>query len=226
MDRPNLESFEMVEVERHELKNAPYNPRTITDGARRKLRAGIERLGMLSPITWNKRSGFVVAGHQRLAIMDAINKSKDYRLTVAQVDLGEADERAANLLLNNPEAQGEWVLENLEAVLKTEGLNLEATGFDYSDLFRLFGESPLVGDTAEAEELRKLAEKIRAAKELYLDGLKKCGERDSDDFYLVVVFKDPPDRLEFLESLGLDDNRYQDGRFFRQLAAKSGMTRP
>lgn len=52
-----LESFEIITVHRSELKNAPYNPRTLSEAQKRKLRAGIKRHGVVAPITWNKRTG-------------------------------------------------------------------------------------------------------------------------------------------------------------------------
>jgi hypothetical protein len=47
---------------------------------------------------------------------------------------------------------------------------------------------------------------------------------DRDDYYLVVVFRDTAHRTEFLTGLGMEDNRYQDGR--RLQALLQGLEKP
>ena len=54
-----------------DLKPAPYNPRRIEATAVAGLRASIERFGNVQPIVWNRRSGYVVGGHQRLKVLEA-----------------------------------------------------------------------------------------------------------------------------------------------------------
>lgn len=175
----------------------------------------MKRLGLLAPPTWNARTGNIVGGHQRVAVLDSLKGTKDYRLRVAKVDLDDAKEREANLLLNNGLAQGGWDFEKLEDVFRTPGLDLDGTGFDTADVYRLFGDSPF-GDRAPGE-LEELAEKLREAREKYEDTVSKSTKRDNDHFFIVVVFKDEDDRFEFLNALGLDDNRYQAGHELRRL---------
>lgn len=175
----------------------------------------MKRLGLLSPPTWNARTGNIVGGHQRVAVIDSLKGTQDYRLRVATVDLDDAREREANLLLNNGLAQGDWDIQKLEEIFRTPDLNLDGTGFDAADVYRLFGDSPFA-DRAPGE-LDELAEKLREARKKYEDTVSKSVNRDNDHFYLVVVFKDDEDRFEFLSALGLDDNRYQDGRELRRL---------
>ena len=55
-----------------ELQPAPYNPRlelTRDDPHYRKLKRSIERFGLVEPLLWNKRTGFLVGGHQRLRVL-------------------------------------------------------------------------------------------------------------------------------------------------------------
>lgn len=68
---------------------APANPRTISDDARRKLRDNLKRVGLLQPLVWNRRSGNLVSGHQRLSQMDDLMGTANYHLTVAVVDLDD-----------------------------------------------------------------------------------------------------------------------------------------
>ncbi len=206
--RSKVEAYEVVEVHRRELTNAPYNPRVLSDKARVKLKTGIQKVGLLQPPVWNKRTGHIVGGHQRVGILDSLEGTKDYRLRVAAVDLDEAKEREANLLLNNPEAQGEWDVEKLEALMHTPGLDLEATGFDLADVYRLFGDAPL-----KAEDAEKLAQGEAEARERYTQvQATVTTPRDDSNFYLVVVFKDVGGREAFCKAFGLDDNLFQDGR--------------
>lgn len=52
---------------RDRIKNALYNPRTIDRFARQKLEADLKKVGLLAPLTVNRRTGNIVGGHQRLA---------------------------------------------------------------------------------------------------------------------------------------------------------------
>lgn len=212
-----LETFELVEIHRSEVHGAPYNPRVLNDAERRKLKAGLARHGLVAPITWNRRTGVLVGGHQRLSQLDALAGTQDYRLRVAAIDVDEGREKELNLLLNNPNAQGDWDLEQLEALLRDESLDLEGAGFDTADVFRLFGSSPLE-ERSSVEELNALAEKVREARDRY-DAIKRSngGRRDREDFYIVVCFRDTDDLTDFLAAAGLPDNRYQSGAELRRL---------
>ncbi len=141
---------------RSELRGAPYNPRTITAKARKQLKAGLEALGLLHPLTWNKRTGNLVAGHQRLDLLDGLaNGASDYKLTVAVVDLSPEEEIEANVLLNNPEAAGRYDLPKLGELLKTKGVRVAATGFSLQDVHRVLGEGPLVALAAKRDEKKQ-----------------------------------------------------------------------
>jgi ParB-like chromosome segregation protein Spo0J len=209
--KASIERFEAVEIDRSQIQNADYNPRTITDAAKRRLRAGIKKLGLLQPIVWNRRTGNIVGGHQRIAIVDKLEGGKPYRLTVAAVDLNEKQEREANLLLNNAAAMGEFDLSRLEAVIKTPDLDLEAAGWDHADIYRLFGTDEAISSLPE-EDAAKVADSIRQAAAKHDEAIKQARERDSCDFFLVVVCESYAERKALTDRLGLDDNRYQSGR--------------
>lgn len=88
------------------------------------LAKSMERFGNVQPIVWNRRSGYVVGGHQRLKVL----KTKKVTATeVVVVDLPDADERALNVALNNPNIAGEFTLD-------LQGL-LEAIRADDAALF-------------------------------------------------------------------------------------------
>ena len=55
-----------------ELKAADYNPRKDLqpgDAEYEKLKRSIQEFGYVEPVIWNKRTGIVVGGHQRLKVM-------------------------------------------------------------------------------------------------------------------------------------------------------------
>jgi hypothetical protein len=210
------EKYDVIEVNRQELKNAPYNPRIISEKAKKALRRNLEKVGLVSPITWNKRTGNIVAGHQRIAALDSLMKTYNYNVKVAVVDLDEASEKEQNIFMNNPEAHGDFDIERLEELVKDNTLNSENMGFDAADIYKVFGTmSPNVAE----EELTEMGNKLRKIQDTFQQILDKTEEDNDLDFYMVVVFKDWEARKEFTDRLGLEDNRYVDGRTLMDLVA-------
>lgn len=208
-----FQAFTTETVHRSVLKNAPYNPRHLTAKAKVKIRESLQRVGLVQPLVWNKRSGNLVGGHQRLGQLDALEGRADYSLTVAVVDVDEKRERELNILLNNTEVAGEWDLEKLKTMLEGE-IELLNTGFDEGEFMKLFGEAPSQPKQAHQDEL---AEQLKGVKEAYQKLAQASASKDDTDFYNVVVFASYNERKEFLKELGLEDNRYVDGRTLTQI---------
>ena len=85
------ERYEIQEIGRGQIKNAAYNPRKISKEAREKLRKGLEAHGLVSPLTWNRRIGNLVSGHQRLSQIDQIEGARDYTLMVAVIPISQTN---------------------------------------------------------------------------------------------------------------------------------------
>jgi hypothetical protein len=218
----NHEAFNVVEVHRSQITNAPYNPRRITDAGKRKLLEVVKRHALVAPITWNERTGHIVGGHQRIAQVDVLKGSKDYTLHVARIDVDEKTEVEINVALNNAEAQGEMDLGKLEELFQNYELSPEATGFDAADVYKLFGDDALTVPAA-AEATAKLADDARAYLQRYDDVAKaKFASDDPCNFFLVVVFKDDQDRADFCAEHDLPDDRYQNGAKLRELLGVEG----
>lgn len=119
------------------LTPAGYNPRLISDAARKGLTASIERFGLVQPIVYNKRTGNIVGGHQRL---DVLLARGDTEADVVVVDLPEEEEKALNLTLNNPAIQGEFttdvtaLLDELQEALPEVCLDLQLARISELDL--------------------------------------------------------------------------------------------
>lgn len=148
---------ESQELLRSQIHFADYNPRVISDENRKTLKRGIKKFGLAGGIVVNKHTGYtVVSGHQRLSVLDELQKYNpethegDYTLRADIVDVDEASEQELNILLNNPNAQGQWDFEALAAIVpnidfRSAGLtdaDLSMIGVDY--LFQTDG----LGDTA------------------------------------------------------------------------------
>ena len=129
------EKYEIVQISRRELKNAEYNPRKISDSARDKLKSDIKKVGLLDPPVWNVRSGNIVSGHQRIAILDSLNRTKDYKIRVAKVDLDQKTEKEQNIFFNNQVAMGEWDIEKLEDIIKND-IDFENAGLIWGNYIR------------------------------------------------------------------------------------------
>ena len=74
---------ESVELNRSAIHFADYNPRKLSDESRKTLKRGIKKFGLVGGIVVNKRTGLtVVSGHQRLSVMDELQKfpDNDYRI--------------------------------------------------------------------------------------------------------------------------------------------------
>lgn len=143
-----LQGFKAVTIDRRRIKNAEYNPRTISPAARRKLRKSLERFKLVESLVWNVRTGNLVGGHQRLGQIDALEETDAYSLTVSQIDVDEKTEQAINIALNNPEAQGQYDISMLADVISnirdTSPALVQDAGFDVANLSMLFGDEFLL----------------------------------------------------------------------------------
>ncbi len=121
-----------------QLRPAPYNPRVVLspkDPRYRKLRRSLQEFGLVEPLVWNRRTGHVVGGHQRLRILRELGHTE---VPVAVVDLPPEAEKALNLVLNNREAQADWdtrrLTELLEELAATPDYDFRQSGFDERSL--------------------------------------------------------------------------------------------
>lgn len=184
-------------LHRRDIQGAPYNPRTITDKERKKLLRNIKTRGLLNSLVWNRRSGNLVSGHQRLTILDALMGTDDYTIPVDVVDLSDKEEREQNIFFNNAAAQGSFDLDKLEALFPE--VDIEETGFDLSDVVEGMGEEALAGNN---EAMQKLADALRATQQAHEDIKKGSADREDNTFYRVLVFRGRKQADEYAEAVG------------------------
>lgn len=233
--RSKYQKFEAQEIHRTLISNAPYNPRRIKDAARAKIKKNLKTVGLLSTLVWNKRSGNLVSGHQRLSQLDALEGTEDYTLTVAVVDLDDKTEKEQNIFFNSTTAQGYFDFDALIEVLPD--VDYQAAGFDDNDL-RIIGfeyeaeefNSPQAknvqdeienlygspgkesegGDSYEARKQKVLDSKARQ-KEIHE------GRVDEGETYVTLSFQSFRAKAEFMRRMGYGVNDiYLSGEKFAQ----------
>lgn len=169
------QKFTMVRMNRADIKEAPYNPRRIDKYSRQKLERGLKRNGLVQPIIVNKTTGLLVGGHQRLSILDTLEKSADYELDVAVVEMTDKQAKELVVLLNNQNAMGQWDLDKLSDLMDDIGADFEETGFDQISLESLF---PL-DDTRMPELFKPTEAAIDTVSEMVK--VVNGGQEESDD---------------------------------------------
>jgi ParB-like nuclease family protein len=165
---PSAKAFRVRVLPIERLVPAPYNPRRAlkpTDKAYRKLEASIREFGLVEPLIWNERTGHVVGGHARLAILKAIGLTE---VPVSVVRLSVAREKALNVVLNNQEAQGRYDPSLLAGILDDlkDLPELGMTGFDPESLPPLRLE-PLSEIPAVEERCNRVTVTLEVERETY-----------------------------------------------------------
>lgn len=125
-----------------EINPAPYNPRIDLkpgDPDYKKLKQSISTFGLVEPLVWNKRTGNLVGGHQRLKILVAGGAEE---VEVSVVDLSPDMEKVLNIALNK--ISGDWDEEKLNDLLteiqQLPDFDVGLTGFEPKEISELMDE--------------------------------------------------------------------------------------
>ena len=214
MGANKLENFTIEKINRNDIRGADYNPRKITESARKKLKQGIKKWGAVQPIIVNRRTMTIVGGHQRIDAMDQILRKNDYELSVAMIDVDEKDEVSLNVFLNNPSTQGEWdimALQDIKDIFPDIDYEFDM-GFDQSDINILFGnqeeEQKFIEEQFIAQEFT--ADTFREAKKRGREKAKQENENGGSynlaesDYVLQIVFPNNHEKHEFMRKIRKD----------------------
>ena len=208
---------------------ADYNPRKDLkpgDAEYEKLKRSIKEFGYVEPIIWNKTTGNVVGGHQRLKVLLA-DGVKEIDCVVVEFD--SEKEKALNIALNK--VSGEWDRDKLTALisdLQAEDFDVTITGFDLSEIDELFKDILQDGvkddDFDVDNELQKPA--ITKLGDLWLLGKHRlvCGDSTISDTYDLLmdgnmanlVVTDPPYNVNYEGAAGKIKNDNMDADKFYQ----------
>ena len=125
-----------------QLLPADYNPRKDLkpgDAEYEKLKRSIEQFGYVEPVIWNKVTGRVVGGHQRLKVLLDMGITE---VDCVVVEMDEEKEKALNIALNK--ISGEWDKDKLAlliADLQGSDFDVTLTGFDLEEIDDLFKDT-------------------------------------------------------------------------------------
>jgi len=125
-----------------DLLPADYNPRKDLkpgDVEYEKLKRSIEQFGYVEPVIWNKTTGRVVGGHQRLKVLIDMGMTE---VDCVVVELSEEKEKALNVALNK--ISGDWDKDKLAlliADLQGADFDVSLTGFEPAEIEDLFKDT-------------------------------------------------------------------------------------
>ena len=216
-----------------DLIPADYNPRKDLkpgDAEYEKLKRSIEQFGYVEPVIWNKTTGFVVGGHQRLKVL------LDMGITEVECVVVEMDaekEKALNIALNK--ISGEWDTDKLAlliADLQGADFDVSLTGFEPAEIDSLFKDaqqSKVKDDDFDVEAELK-APVITRAGDVWTLGRHRlvCGDSTKPETFALLmgdrkanlVITDPPYNVNYEGSAGkIKNDNMADDAFYQFLRA-------
>jgi hypothetical protein len=196
-------SFAQATLDRSAIKNAPYNPRIIDDDARKRLMRELKSHGLVEAVVWNKRTGNLVGGHQRLSILDDLHEGKPYSVPADVIDCDEKEEKRLNVALNSPDMQGRYDGERFNDLvldLRREDPSFDVTtelGLAEVRLEAEIGLDPALLYPPEEDltipEVLDDAEKIREMKKLRRQHKADAREKEAKENARLLVVEIPED---------------------------------
>lgn len=166
--------MQIQKISINKINPAPYNPRLDLqpgDAEYEKIKRSLTEFDLVEPLVWNKQTGNLVGGHQRLKVL------KEQGITeveVSVVDMDEAKEKALNIVLNK--AQGDWDYPKLKDLLQELNTDKIFTGFDDGEIEKL----AVKFDQDEFSEVIRKGEEIKTAEETSDTIAERFSERIRD----------------------------------------------
>ena len=155
-------------LKRSEITPSDYNPRTISDEARKALKKNIKENGIIGGMVWNEQTGNLVSGHQKLNIADEVNKyeaeKNDYEIKVEVINVDLKKEKELNIFFNSKAVQGEMDYKKLAQIFPD--IDADLAGLDEVDLSMIEIELPDVPEVEipSFEPQKEKAEKAKLEK--------------------------------------------------------------
>lgn len=215
------------------LLPAEYNPRKDLkpgDAEYEKLKRSIEQFGYVEPVIWNKSTGHVVGGHQRLKVLIDMGITE---VECVVVEMDEDKEKALNIALNK--ISGDWDKDKLALLisdLQGADFDVSLTGFAPAEIDALFKDAIKDGvkddDFDVAEELEKPP--LTRSGDVWTLGRHRlvCGDSTkTETFDLLMgsrkanlVITDPPYNVNYEGSAGkIKNDNMADEAFYNFLLA-------
>ena len=216
-----------------DLLPAEYNPRKDLkpgDLEYEKLKRSIEQFGYVEPVIWNKTTGRVVGGHQRLKVLMDMGITE---VDCVVVDMPEDKEKALNIALNK--ISGEWDKDKLALLitdLQGADFDVSLTGFDPAEIDDLFKDSMKDGIKEDNFDVAAELEKptITKAGDIWTLGRHRliCGDSTKEETFeqlmagkkVNLVITDPPYNVNYEGSAGkIQNDNMADDAFYDFLLA-------
>ncbi len=134
-----------------EINPAAYNPRVDLkpgDKEYELIKKGIAEFGLVEPLVWNRTTGNLVGGHQRLKVLKELGYTE---AEVSVVELPEGKEKQLNIALNK--LAGSWdmpLLKDLLEELDCGADDIEFTGFTEEELEGLMSQYHLEPESPDS----------------------------------------------------------------------------
>lgn len=217
-----------------ELLPADYNPRKDLkpgDTEYEKLKRSIEQFGYVEPVIWNKTTGRVVGGHQRLKVLMDLGFTE---VDCVVVELPDEKEKALNVALNK--ISGDWDKDKLALLisdLQGADFDVSLTGFDPAEIDDLFKQSVKEGLHEDEFDVAAELEKptITKSGDIWTLGRHRliCGDSTKPETFELLmagrkanlVITDPPYNVNYEGSAGKikNDNMANDAFYQFLLSA-------
>ena len=213
------------------LLPADYNPRKDLkpgDEEYEKLKRSIEQFGYVEPVIWNRITGRVVGGHQRLKVLIDMGVNE---VDCVVVEMDENKEKALNVALNK--ISGEWDKDKLALLisdLQAEDFDVSLTGFDAAEIDDLFKDT--IQDKIKDDDFNVDAElqnpTITKLGDVWQLGRHRlvCGDSTLAETYdmllgdekVNLVITDPPYNVNYEGSAGkIKNDNMEDDKFYNFL---------
>lgn len=215
------------------LVPADYNPRKDLkpgDPEYEKLKRSLTEFGYVEPVIWNKTSGHIVGGHQRLKVLIDTGVTE---VECVVVEMGDEKEKALNIALNK--ISGEWDKEKLSLLisdLQLADFDVSLTGFDAPEIDALFKDAQRKGVQDDDFDVDAALKEPAITKpgDLWLLGKHRlvCGDSTKRDVFDLLmdgcqanlVVTDPPYNVNYEGSAGkIKNDNMTDSAFYEFLLA-------
>lgn len=214
-----------------DLLPADYNPRKDLkpgDAEYEKLKRSIEQFGYVEPVIWNKTTGRVVGGHQRLKVLVDMGLTE---VDCVVVEMDEDKEKALNIALNK--ISGDWDKDKLAlliADLQGADFDVSLTGFEPAEIDDLFKDPLKDGVKDDDFDVGAELEKPAMTKpgDIWMLGRHRlfCGDSTKAETYDLLmgstkanlVITDPPYNVNYEGSAGkIKNDNMADDAFYNFL---------
>jgi DNA modification methylase len=216
------------------LTPAAYNPRHDLqpgDPAYESLQRSITEFGCVEPVVWNRQTGNVVSGHQRLKVLRQLGHAET---ACVVVDLDPDRERALNLAMNK--IAGAWDETRLRDLLASFSPDFDATlsGFDMDEIRALLEQGAQDDDFDAQVAYDDIEEPVTHRGDIWTLCCHRllCGDStgSADVARLMggeeaqLIITDPPYNVDYHGEAGsIQNDSMADGAFYEFLFRAFGL---